>query len=85
MAVLTDNAREEEWQDFMSWVSNRGEEVIASKPVLRQVFNDLDDFFNVNAATINSAISLPGRTEVSTAHKAYIAARVLLRRYADGA
>ena len=85
MAVLTDTARENEWQDFMSWVSSRGEEVVANKIVLRQVFNDLDDFFNANAAAINSSISLPGRAEVTTAHKAYIAARVLLRRYADGA
>ena len=85
MAVLTDTARENEWQEFMSWVSSRGEEVAASNTVVRQVFNDLDDFFNTNAPAINSAISLPGRSEVSTAHKAYIAARVLLRRYADGA
>jgi len=85
MAVLTDTAREDEWRDFMSWVSSRGEEVQANKVVLRQVFNDLDDFFNANAPAINSAISLPGRSEVTTAHKAYIAARVLLRRYADGA
>jgi len=85
MAVLTDQARQDEWAEFMRWASSRGEVIGGSKQVVRQVFDDLDDGFNTNAATINAWISLPGRTQISTAHKAYIAARVLLRRYADGA
>lgn len=55
-----------------------------TKPQFRAVVDALDDFFNTNAAAINTAIPQPQRGLLTAPQKARIAAAVLLRRYVKG-
>ena len=79
MAVLTDEARAQIWKEFMQEAKIYGELSI-TKQQLRQVFNDLDVWFNDNAGNINAAISQPMRQSLSTNQKIAIARAVLQKR-----
>ena len=85
MAVLTDADRAEVWAKFMQEVSSGRLDIgNALKGDLRAMFNGLDDYFNTNAAAINTSIPLPARTSVPTATKARAGVMLLEQRYLKG-
>jgi len=84
MAVLPDNDRLEVWAELMRKYSANGETVGITKPDLRAAVNAIDDFMNNNASTLNAALPLPARTELTTEQKALILTYVVNKRYLVG-
>ena len=78
MAVLSDEDRRQIWARFMR--DNR-EPLDVEKDDLRDVVDALDGYMNTNAAVINAAIPLPGRSSLTTAQKARLLALVVEQRY----
>lgn len=86
MAVLSDTERRTVWQEYQRELSDKRESVgTITKVDLRAAVNALDDFFEANAAAINSAIPQPARAQLSISQKARLAVYVLTRRYIVGA
>lgn len=86
MAVLSDTERRTVWQEYQRELSDKRESVgTITKVDLRAAVNALDDFFEANAAAINSAIPQPARAQLSISQKARLAVYVLTRRYIIGA
>ncbi len=81
MAVLTNLARATLHAEIMREALG---DISINKTQLRAVVDALDDYFNANAAAMNTAIPQPQRGSLTTSQKARIAAAVLLRRYVDG-
>ena len=81
MAALPDNTRAAIWRGLMRYWSTSGEVTDFTKAQLRTMVNDLDDFFDANAAAINSAISQPIRGTATVQQKAFTAAVVMLARF----
>ena len=84
MAVLTDPNRVELWSEYMRECSREEDSLALTKADLRAAVNALDDYMNDNAAAINSTIPQPARSALTTAQKARLLARVVLKRYAAG-
>mgnify|MGYP003655848772 CR=1 FL=1 len=82
MAVLAEADRKEIWAEFM----RQPDGVIAglTKAELRAAVDALDDYFNTNAAAINTAIPQPARGALTTVQKAKLAKAVLTQRYIKG-
>lgn len=81
MAVLADADRNTLHAELMREALG---DMAITKPQFRAIVDALDDFFNTNAAAINTAIPQPQRGLLTTPQKARIAAAVLLRRYVKG-
>lgn len=84
MAVLSDPDRIELWAEFMRELSREREPIAVTKPELRAAVNALDDFFNTNAAAINTAIPQPARGALTAAQKARLALFVIRQRWVKG-
>lgn len=82
MAVLSDQDRFDAWAQ---WQRENKDTVAVTKTDLRAAFNALDDYFNANAAAMNTAIPQPARANLSTSQKASIARLVLYFRFINGA
>ncbi len=85
MADLSENARKGVHAEIMQEMSHGNEACGITKAELRAAVDGIDDWVNDNAASLNSAIPQPARGQLTSAQKARITARVMLRRYADGA
>lgn len=81
MAVLADADRKEVWAEFMRAPDGT---LALTKAELRAAVDALDNYFNTNAAAINTAIPQPARGALSTAQKAKLAKVVLAQRYIKG-
>ena len=81
MAVLADTVRVQLWRATMRFLSSRLENANYTKPDLQAAINAADDWFNLNAAAYNTALTVPFRTNATTAQKALILAIVALARY----
>lgn len=85
MAVLTSQQRAEVSKEFQSDLSAaRTACAGVTKADVVAMLNALDDYFNTNAATINSAIPLPARN-LPAAVKAQAAVYVIRKRWIVGA
>jgi hypothetical protein len=82
MAVLADPDRLDLWADFMR--DNAAPYGVLTKADLRAAVNALDDYFNANAAAINTAIPQPARGALSTTQKARLLQLVVAKRYIKG-
>lgn len=78
MAVLSDADRAEVTQEFMAQATGP---ITCLKADIRPCVNALDDYYNANAATINQALPLPGRTALTLADKALMDTLVKNKRY----
>lgn len=85
MAALSDEDRAELAAEYNREISNERVACSAVKSEVRQLFNDLDSYFNTNAAAINQAISADIRNKFTTAEKSRVARMVLQRRFEKGA
>lgn len=81
MATLSLQDRFDVWADLMR--QNLGT-ISITKSELRAAVDALDDWFDTNASTINSAIPLPARTSLTTPQKAAVLSAVLAKRYISG-
>lgn len=78
MAILSDNARLEVWEELIKeFIAPHG----CTKDQLRAAVNALDDWLEANAAAINTAIPQPARSNLSPSQKAKLLSLVALRRY----
>lgn len=84
MAVLSANDRLLGAAEYLRLRNVVRDPIECTKPDVRAAFNALDDYFNTNAAAINTAIPLPARTSLTTAQKARLTIAVLERRYLSG-
>lgn len=82
MTVLADQDRADLWADYMK--DNSAPWGVLTKTDIRAAVNALDDFFNTNAATINSSIPQPARATLTTTQKARLLQFVIERRYIKG-
>ena len=80
MAVLTEQQRREAWAEMM-----RLGGISIPKEDLRSAFNALDDWFEFNAATLNSVIPQPARSSLTLQQKALLLSLVIRKRYDVGA
>jgi hypothetical protein len=78
MAVLSDALRRELWAEFMQ--VNRDPCGI-TKVDLRAAVDAIDTWLDGNAASLNTAIPQPARSNLSAAQKARLLALVALKRY----
>lgn len=79
MATLSAQDRLDAVADYI-----REDGVSVTKADLRAAFNALDDWFDTNAATLNSALPVAARTGLSTAQKARLLRAVIAKRYLSG-
>ena len=77
MAIMTDTERARTLAQFMRDIR---EDFALTKPQLRAALDAIDDYFNTNAAAINSAIPQPARANLSAAQKATLIGYVAFRR-----
>lgn len=80
MAVLTEEQRKEAWAEMM-----RLGGVSITKADLRAAFDAIDDWFDNNAATLNSVLPQPARSSLTTPQKALLLSLVIRKRYDVGA
>jgi len=81
MAALTEQERQELWQEWMADLSNNRESVSVTKADLRAALDALDTWVEANQATINSTIPQPARGALSVAQKAKLMMFILTKRY----
>ena len=82
MAVLTDPKRDEIRGEVESlWSQWRELTGAFGSQDVRAAVNALDDFMEVNAATINAALPEPFKGEATQAQKALLLMRVTAKRY----
>jgi len=79
MAVLSEQDRLTAWAEFM-----REGGVSITKADLRAAVDALDDWFDANAATLNTALPLAARNGLTTTQKARLLRAVIARRYLSG-
>ncbi len=79
MAVMDETNRSDCWRDYM-----REGGVAITKSELREAVDALDDWFDANATTLNSALPLAARTGLSTTEKARLLRAVIAKRYLTG-
>ena len=80
MAVLSDETRKLIWADFQREASATRRTLGLTKPDLRAAVNAIDDYFDTNASTLNTAIPQPARGALSAKQKTLLVAYVLLQR-----
>lgn len=68
----------------VKWSADREAVPVPSKVSLRAVIDAIDTWISDNAASMNSAIPQPARSNLSAAQKAFLFAWVALRRYGSG-
>lgn len=85
MATLTNEQRRQIWAEYMKDISSDRETCSITKADLRAAFDALDDWFDANAATLNSALPTAARTGLTTAQKARLLMLVVRERYIIGA
>ena len=86
MAALTSVRRNELWREFMSELSGmRVTTGTLTKSDISAAANALDQWFNDNAATLNTALPQPFRGAASPTLKALLMLFVIRYRYLDGA
>lgn len=83
MAIQTDPQRFAGWAEFMREIPP-GESYTVNKPDLRAAYDAIDQYFSDNAATINQALPVAARTDLSTPEKARLLIRVVRDRYLNG-
>ena len=79
MATMDEGNRAGCWAEFM-----REGGVSITKAELRAAVGALDDWFDTNAATLNTALPVAARTGLSTPQKARLLRAVIARRYLSG-
>lgn len=77
MAVMTDTDRARTVAQFMRDIR---QDLGINKTQLRAALNALDDYFDVNAAAINTAFPVAARNALSTSQKAILVGYVAFRR-----
>jgi hypothetical protein len=77
MAALSDTARKKLWALFMSKGHCPG---AISKTALRAAVDDLDDWVEAQALTINAALPQPFRAAATSDQKAILLAYICLQR-----
>lgn len=80
MATLSEQDRVDIWANYM-----RESGVSISKSDLRAAFDAIDDWFDANATTLNTALPLAARNGLSTQDKARLLKAVINKRYLTGA
>jgi hypothetical protein len=80
MAVLNNQDRSDCHAELMR-DSRLGACAPLTKAELRAAINDIDDFFNTNATTINNAIPVAARSALTTQQKALLLVYVISKRY----
>ena len=82
MALLTEDARESLWAEFMSAASARRESFGAlSKQELRAAVDAMDVWFDKAVASFNEAFPLPARKELSTKQRIKLFFYVVKKRW----
>lgn len=81
MAILTDAQRQATRDKLMRDIDAGWVDLAATKPELRLLIDDLDNYLDANAAAINLAISASIRSKFTAAQKARALAYVALKRY----
>ena len=79
MAVMDESARLACWAESM-----REDGVSITKADLRAAVDALDDWFDANAATLNTALPVAARNGLTTTQKARLLRAVIARRYLSG-
>lgn len=85
MAILDDNDRSLVHTSIMRDLSARRDPISITKADLRAAVNALDNYLNSNAASINTAIPQPARSNLTSSQKALILMYVIEKRYVTGA
>lgn len=80
MAVMSNLSRAECQAEYI-----REEGVAITKADLRAAVDALDDWFDANAATLNSVLPLAARQGLSVPQKARLLRAVIAKRYLTGA
>jgi len=82
MALLTDAERKQVWTALQRHWSNIQEPLGAvTKADLRAAVDALDAWIDANGTSLNTAIPLPARTELTAGQKALLLSFVVLRRF----
>ena len=83
MAALTDQDRVKIWEEWMRL--NADPVGAVTKLELRQVVNEIDNWFDTNKASLLAALSEPAPSELSGSQIARLASMILEKRWLGGA
>lgn len=84
MAVMVDADRFEAFAEIMRDLSADRESTSILKPDLRAAVDAIDQWISDNAASFNTAIPQPARTNLTASQKARLLMNVVRKRYAKG-
>ena len=85
MATLPEEDKALIVKRLMRYWSKIWDECIFSKPELAAAVDEVDVWFNDNAADANNSLSEPFRSDATTAQKALLTIAIVLMRYGDEA